>query len=48
MKYVNIEDHCISECIGECSCVHLERVSLGDKILQPNLDVYILLRGLDK
>ena len=47
-KYVNIEDHFISECISECSCVHLERVSLGDKILQLNTDVYILLRGLDK
>ena len=44
MNYVNIVDHCISE----CPCVHSESVCLWDKILQLNLDVYILLRGLDK
>ena len=44
MNYVNIVDHRISE----CPCVHLERVSLWDKILQFNPDVYILRRGLDK
>ena len=44
MNYVNIVDHCITE----CPCVHLERVSLWDRILQFNPDVYILLRGLDK
>ena len=44
MNYVNIVDHCISE----CPCVHLERVSLWDNILQSNPIVYILLRGLDK
>ena len=43
-NYVNIVDHCISE----CPCVHLERVSLWDKILQLNPFVHILLRGLDK
>ena len=44
MNYVNIVDHCISE----CPCVHLERVSLWDKFLQFNPDVYILHRVLDK
>ena len=44
MNYVNIVDHCISECPG----VHLERVSLWDKSLQFNPDVYILRKGLDK
>ena len=42
--YVNIANHCISECL----CVHSERVCLWNKILQFNPDVYILLRGLDK
>ena len=37
MNCVNIVDHCLSE----CPCVHLERVSLWDKILQFNTDVYI-------
>ena len=44
MNYVNIVDNCICE----CPCVHLKRVSIRDKILQSNQDVYILLRGLDK
>ena len=44
MNYVNIFDHCISECLG----VHLERVFLWDKSLQFNPDVYILRKGLDK
>ena len=44
MNYVDTVDHCISE----CPCVHLERVSIWDRILQFNPDVYILLRGLDK
>ena len=44
MNYVNIVDHCISE----CPCIHFERVSLLDKILQCNPDVYIMLGRLDK
>ena len=44
MNYVNIVDHCISQ----CPCVHLENVSLWDKLLQFSPDIYILLRGLDK
>ena len=43
-NYANIVDHCISE----YPCVHLERVSLWDKFLQLNPDVYILHRVLDK
>lgn len=37
--YVNIIDHCISEC---------ERVLFWDKIYQFNPEVYMYLRGLDK
>ena len=44
MNYVNIIDHCISE----CPYVHLERVSLWDKIYQFNPDVYMFLMRLDK
>ena len=44
MDYVNIVDHCISE----CPYVLSERVCLWDKILQFNPDVHILLMGLDK
>ena len=42
--YVNIIDHCISE----CTYVHLERVSLLDKIYQFDPNVYLYLRRLDK
>ena len=44
MNYVNIIDHCISE----CPYVHLERVSLWDRIYQFNPDVYMFLMRLDK
>ena len=42
--YANIIDHCISE----CTYVHLERVSLWDKIDQFDPNVYLYLRRLDK
>ena len=42
--YANIVDHCISE----CTYVHLERVSLWDKIYQFDPNVYLYLRRLDK
>ena len=42
--YVNIIDHCISE----CTYVHLKQVSLGDKINQFDPNVYLYLRRLDK
>ena len=42
--YVDIIDHCISE----CTYVHLERVSLWDKIYQFDPNVYLYLRRLDK
>ena len=41
MNYVHIVDYCISE----CPCVHLETVSLWDKILLFNPDVYIMHRN---
>ena len=44
MNYVDIIDHCISE----CPYVHLERVSLWDKIYQFNPEVYMCLMRLDK
>ena len=44
MNYVNIIDHCISE----CPYVHLERVYLWDTLYQFNPDVYMLLMRLDK
>ena len=44
MNYVNIIDHCISE----CPYVHLERVSLWDKIYQFNPEVYMCLMRQDK
>ena len=44
MNYINIVDHYISA----CPRVHFERVSLWDKTLQLNPNVYILLRRLDK
>ena len=44
MNYVNIIDHCISE----CPYVQLERDFLWDKIYQFNPDVYMFLMRLDK
>ena len=43
-SYVNIIDHCISE----CTYVHLERVSLWDKIYQFDPNLYQYVRRLVK
>ena len=43
-NYVNVVDHCISE----CPYLHLERTILWDKIHKFNPQAFIFLRKLDK